>query len=41
LSGWDPGTAQVHPGLALDAGVARLLVAKYELDEGFPEPGAH
>ncbi len=33
------GTAEVAPGVAVEAGVANLLDARYELDEGFPEPG--
>ena len=33
------GTVQLNPGTILEAGVANLLDAAYQLDEGFPEPG--
>jgi outer membrane cobalamin receptor len=30
---------QLGRGTTLEAGVANLLDAEYQLDEGFPEPG--
>jgi iron complex outermembrane recepter protein len=39
LAGELRGTIDVAPGVAVEGGVANLLDARYELDEGFPEPG--
>lgn len=39
LTGELRGTLDVAPGVAVEGGVANLLDARYELDEGFPEPG--
>lgn len=33
------GTAEVAPGVAVEGGVTNLLDLRYELEEGFPEPG--
>jgi iron complex outermembrane receptor protein len=33
------GTAEVGPGVMIEGGVSNLLDVRYELDEGYPEPG--
>jgi iron complex outermembrane recepter protein len=39
LTGEVRGTVDLATGVTVEGGVANLLDARYELDEGFPEPG--